>query len=51
MKKFDGEFISAETGDEETFGGLTHMEVVQKLRTMKDGDSLVANAREETVSL
>lgn len=53
MKRFDGEFISAETGDEEVFGDLTHMEVVHKLRSMKDGDAIVVNARvtDDSVSL
>jgi hypothetical protein len=50
-KKFDGEFISAEQGTEEPFAGITTTQVLARLRRMKDGDSLVLNAREEEVSL
>lgn len=44
---YNGEYISAETGEEKTFTVCTLADVMLKLRAMKDGDALVINASEE----
>lgn len=46
MKIYNGEFVSAETGEEEAFYGFSYDEVMRLLRKMKDGDSLVINCTE-----
>jgi hypothetical protein len=47
IKLFSGEFVSAETGEEETFHAKTTAEVRTMLLNMKDGDALVLNCRAE----
>jgi hypothetical protein len=42
--RFNGEFISAETGEEETLTYITRSEAMSYLRKMGDGDALVLNA-------
>jgi hypothetical protein len=43
---FNGQFIPAETGEEETWSTQEIGEVIKKVYEMKDGDSLVINMSE-----
>jgi hypothetical protein len=45
---FNGEFVSAETGEEESVYARGLIEATRLVRKMKDGDSLVLNANEES---
>lgn len=46
MVTYTGEFISAETGEEEPFYNISYNEVMRLLKKMVDGDSLVINCSE-----
>lgn len=48
MIVFNGEFISAETGEDEAIHCTSLGQVYNLVRKMKDGDSLVINASEES---